>query len=157
MELIGKSTIHGAAFAAAKVSVVVCVAAPFAAMLWPGLAPWTVPCWARAVGWALYLGGGLLIFIASRQLGADLRVGLPRGATRLRTDGLYTFSRNPIYASFHLVAAGVCLLAPGPGTVVVSLLALALHHRIILGEERFLSRRFGHAWVAYRQRVRRYI
>jgi len=157
VELIGKSTVHPAVFMTAKASVVLCTVTPFAAMTWPGIAPWTVPCWARAAGWMLYLGGGLLIIIASRQLGAALRAGLPSGTTQLRTSGLYAVSRNPVYASFYPVLAGASLLAPGPFILLVSVITLVLHHRIILGEERFLSRRFGRAWIEYRHRVRRYI
>jgi protein-S-isoprenylcysteine O-methyltransferase Ste14 len=157
MELIGRSTVHPAVFMTAKASVVLCTLAPFAAMTWPGIAPWTLPWRARAVGWALYLVGGLLIVVASRQLGRDLRVGLPTGSTRLRTSGLFAVSRNPIYASFYAVAVGTSLLAPGPFAWLVSGVALFLHHRIILGEERFLARRFGREWAAYRSRVRRYV
>jgi len=37
------------------------------------------------------------------------------------------------------------------------IIALTIHHKIILAEEVFLQSRFGEEWIRYRNNVRRYL
>ena len=110
-----------------------------------------------ALGWALYAGALCVVVSASIQMGRSLRVGLPRGRTSLVTSGLFSETRNPIYTAAYAMMAGTALLAPTPWVWAVCAFTLFLHHFIILGEERFLARRFGRAWAAYCRRVGRYL
>jgi len=66
-------------------------------------------------------------------------------------------SRNPIYAGGYLLLVGCCLYCPHPVVIVSAALAVLVHHRIVLAEERLLERRFGRAWLAYRSRTPRYL
>ena len=105
----------------------------------------------------LALAGNLLLVVGVQHLGESIRVGLPDGATELKTHGLYRFSRNPIYLGLFLSGAGSCLLVPHWFNLAATAVMVAVHHRIVLAEERFLDARFGSAWHEYRARVRRYL
>ncbi len=91
-----------------------------------------------------------------RHLGDAVRVGLPTGPTEFRTQGLYRFTRNPIYSGLFLSMLGSCALVPTALNLSSTAVAMGLHHRIVLAEERFLDARFGQAWRDYRAKVRRY-
>jgi protein-S-isoprenylcysteine O-methyltransferase Ste14 len=52
---------------------------------------------------------------------------------------------------------GSCVLVPHGANLASTAVALVLHHRIVLGEERFLAERFGQTWHEYQSRVRRYL
>ena len=76
----------------------------------------------------------------------------------LVTTGLYRFSRNPMYVSVLLVVAGWAMLFRSPllaGYAV--LLALAFHLRIVFGEEPWLARTHGEAWLLYKRSVPRWL
>jgi len=73
-------------------------------------------------------------------------------------DGLYRFSRNPMYLGMLLALIGFGLWL---GNVLAILLAPAfvaiMTRWYILREEQLLETRFGDAYRAYRSRVRRWI
>lgn len=113
----------------------------------------------RYLAFALIVGG-LLIDGAAVQ--GFRRKGTPaepwKDATALETEGPYRFSRNPIYVGYAIAYAGVAV-------AVDSLIALALlipcmvvvDRFVVLREERYLSRKFGAAYDAYRSKVRRWL
>jgi protein-S-isoprenylcysteine O-methyltransferase Ste14 len=76
----------------------------------------------------------------------------------LGTDGLYRFSRNPIYLGFAITYAG---LAIAMDSVLVLLLLvpclIVVDRFVIQREERYLSAKFGADYDAYRARVRRWL
>lgn len=156
MSLIGRAPIHPALFVIAKVALVpphvllawAALHASQGSLAFPRLAP--VALVAVVVGLAV-------AFAAIRHLGESVRVGLPDEPTEFREAGLYRVSRNPIYAGLFLSMIGSCVLVPWWGNIASTAVAMALHHRIVLAEERFLDERFGAAWRSYRARVRRYI
>jgi protein-S-isoprenylcysteine O-methyltransferase Ste14 len=119
--------------------------------------PWIFPDHLRWGGTVLIGLGTIGTLLAYRALGMSLRMGLPSDTTELKTDGIYRLSRNPFYASFLLLSAGSVFHAPGPWTLALGGIGAAIHHWIILGEERFLAERFGRDWEAYAGRVRRYL
>jgi protein-S-isoprenylcysteine O-methyltransferase Ste14 len=123
-----------------------------------GWGPATPGPLALRVGAVLLLAVGVPLFIAAMShLGGSLRVGLPDESTELKTGGLYAFSRNPIYLAVFLICAASCLSWPHPLNVACAVTAIAVHHWIVLAEERFLAQRFGQAWQSYVARVRRYL
>ena len=79
-------------------------------------------------------------------------------STVLATDGLYRFSRNPIYLGFAITYAG---LAVAMDSVLVLLLLIpcliVVDRFVIRREERYLSAKFGADYDAYRARVRRWL
>lgn len=100
--------------------------------------------------------GSVLLIIAFWDLGDSLRVGLPGEATTLKTNGIYRFSRNPIYVGVDLIAIASVLFIPGIINASCAIVGIAVHHAIILSEEKFLEGRFGQDWLNYKRKTRRY-
>jgi protein-S-isoprenylcysteine O-methyltransferase Ste14 len=118
----------------------------------------------QASGWGYDLAamvalvaGGVLVLASSFTLGSSLRVGLPREETRLRTSGIYRWSRNPMYLGVHLITLAVMLFTLKWWTVLPGLFSFYVYHLIVKGEEVFLGERFGEAYSAYRSQTRRYL
>ena len=105
------------------------------------------------------LGIGVLFFaLAIFGLGTfSLRVGLPQEKTALRTTGVYGLSRNPMLLGLYLMALGSAIYVQNPINWMLVIIALTVHHRIILTEEIFMENRFGEQWIEYRNKVRRYL
>ena len=113
----------------------------------------------RIVSLPLIVGGLLLDGAAAgyfRRLGTAVEPWKP--STVLATDGLYRFSRNPIYLGFAITYVG---LAVAMDSVLVLLLLIpclwVVDRFVIAREERYLSARFGADYDAYRARVRRWL
>jgi protein-S-isoprenylcysteine O-methyltransferase Ste14 len=114
---------------------------------------------------ARYVPGAILILlaltlaaVASRQFG---RVGTPRApwraTTKLVTDGVFARTRNPMYAGFFLLLAGLALVLASDWLIAAMLaLALVIHYGVVKREERYLERLFGDEYRAYKARVPRY-
>ena len=105
------------------------------------------------------LGIGVMLFtLAITRLGTfSLRVGLAQENTSLRTTGIYHFSRNPMLLGLYLMAVGSAIYVQCPINWILVIIALTVHHKIILAEEVFLQSRFGEQWIRYRNNVRRYL
>ena len=108
---------------------------------------------------AALLGIGVMLFtLAIIRLGTfSLRVGLAQENTTLRTTGIYRFSRNPMLLGLYLIALGSAIYVQNPINWILVMVALTVHHKIILAEENFLHERFNDPWIEYRNKVRRYI
>lgn len=69
---------------------------------------------------------------------------------QLTTDGLYGMIRHPLYVGSFLVMLGFCELIDDPENIYFVLGPfLVLYLLKIRSEERKLSQRFGHEWIAY--------
>ena len=81
-----------------------------------------------------------------------------RPANSLQTSGIYAISRNPMYISLLMFYTGVASLAGNWWTLLlIPLLVAILTYFVIRPEERYLERAFGEDYLAYKQRVRRWI
>ena len=110
----------------------------------------------------LTLGGGLVLVAAGTviYLSAIYVFGIKRQSgldtTRLVTEGIFRWSRNPFFLSWVLVLLGLGLIR---GSAMVFLLALFfwVSYRLYLPlEEELLGRLYGQAYEAYRRRTHRY-
>jgi protein-S-isoprenylcysteine O-methyltransferase Ste14 len=113
----------------------------------------------RGLG-AVMVGGGLLLgFLAVfRLMQAHTSVSPHQPSTALVTDGLYGFTRNPIYLGFFLIYLGFTFVAGTAwGLVLCPLIPLVVNHLIIGAEERYLQAKFEREYTEYRSRVRRWI
>ena len=114
---------------------------------------------ARWSGIALCAAGAALILwgiVAMRRARTNIYPGLP--ATALVTDGPFRFTRNPLYVALTILFAGLALeVDMAWGFIVLAPLLLVMHYGVILREEHYLEGKFGDAYRAYRQRVRRYL
>jgi protein-S-isoprenylcysteine O-methyltransferase Ste14 len=98
----------------------------------------------------------LIIVPAYLSMGLITNIGLPTGEHELRTEGIYRFSRNPMYASFIFLNTATFLYIPSILLLSVMLYGMIVHHFIILGEEKFLENEFGDEYVKYKAKVPRY-
>lgn len=114
---------------------------------------------------ARWIGGGALaafaIWLAASGSNRFSRAGTPvqpwRASTALVTDGVFAHVRNPMYLGMFLLMLAVAVALSGGWTLLAGLaLILIIHFGVVLREERYLSRRFGEAYAAYKARVPRY-
>lgn len=99
------------------------------------LAPlvWLESVWVRAVGLALLSISIVFVCVAQSDLGTSWRIGIDKTApTELREDGLYRWSRNPIFLGLRLSMLGIFLVIPN----AVSLAFLLLNEVILEAEVR---------------------
>ncbi|MDD5067634.1 MAG: isoprenylcysteine carboxylmethyltransferase family protein [bacterium] len=111
----------------------------------------------RLLSYILFVTGLLVIIISSFNLGGSTRLGLPAEKTAFRSDGLYRFSRNPMYIGFGLLTVSSVIYHGNLFIAIPGMYSIIIYHYIILGEEKFLKQRFGKKYMAYKKKVRRYI
>lgn len=75
----------------------------------------------------------------------------------LNSNGLYQFSRNPMYVSYFLYFAGCALMTKSLLLLGIVAIFQISSHWIILSEERWCLENFGEEYRQYMKRVRRYI
>ena len=105
----------------------------------------------------LALLGFCIILIAYLSLGRYTKFGLPNERTELITSGIYKYSRHPMYLGLFLLTISSCLYNPHWLTICLSVVAIFLHHKIVIAEEKFLANEFKEEWDNYKKSVRRYI
>ena len=126
-------------------------------LLWPlGFAPASLR-W--ALGPVLVMASLGLLFLAMREFRrAGTSVPTYEPTTAIAATGPYRFSRNPIYLAFTLLQCGLAVWLDNLWLALVLVPTLALVSRgVIDREERYLERKFGEDYVAYRNSVRRWI
>ena len=126
--------------------------------LWPlPLLPAGSPAALRfGVGGGLVAVGLVVMTLAVRAFrDAGTNVETPKPATALVTDGIYARSRNPMYVALALLFAGIGVLANSGWLALLLVPYVAvLRIGVIAREERYLERKFGAPYRAYRARVR---
>jgi len=106
----------------------------------------------------VFLGIGLIFTVLSLlHLGKSTRLGLPIEDTTLKAEGIYRLSRNPMYLGFNLITLASLAYSINGIQIVLGLYSIIIYHFIILGEEKFLEKRFGKDYGQYKRNVRRYI
>ena len=75
----------------------------------------------------------------------------------LRTNGVFAWTRNPIYLGFDLMVSGTFLIQGRLHLLLIALILAMVLHQQIRREERFLTGRYGDAFDSYCARVGRYI
>jgi protein-S-isoprenylcysteine O-methyltransferase Ste14 len=101
--------------------------------------------------------GIIFVTLSLAFLGKSVRLGLPTEQTEFKTGGIYQISRNPMYIGLHLLTLASMVFTLHPMVLILGIFSFVVYHLIILGEERFLTERFGTAYRSYQQKVRRYI
>lgn len=119
----------------------------------------SVPRWLLGTGIVL---AGLMIVFAARGMFArhDTSWGplTPSHASVLVTDGIYGWTRNPMYLGTWLFLVGVGVMLGSFFSVAGSLLYCTYIGRFqIAPEERALAAKFGEDFKSYRRAVRRWI
>ncbi len=122
-------------------------------------APWLPMPVQYPLGLALIAGGiALLVLALGRFKAAGTNVPTPLPATALVEDGIYRYSRNPIYVALSLTFLGLATVANSAWLLLMLLPVLAvMRYGVIAREERYLADKFGEAYLNYKARVRRWI
>jgi protein-S-isoprenylcysteine O-methyltransferase Ste14 len=156
--LSGVPPIHALAFVTGKLSMAITIFTMLATALGLRASPEASPALLQWLAVLLLLVGLGFAVPSLFQLGEELRFGLSEAQTStLKSTGLYRVSRNPLYLGFFLVAIASCLYAPSWTSLFFAVLAIAIHHRVVLAEEKFLSRQFGTTYDDYTRLVPRYL
>jgi protein-S-isoprenylcysteine O-methyltransferase Ste14 len=109
----------------------------------------------KIVGLVLAAAGVLLLILALAHLRESYRFGIGDPDVIVR-EGVYAFTRNPIFLALDLYCLGTFLLNGTAALLVLSAVEIVLVHRQILREERFLQARFGDAYSVYCAETPRY-
>jgi protein-S-isoprenylcysteine O-methyltransferase Ste14 len=116
------------------------------------------PDWLAAFG-ALVAVGGFVLSLAGyqalRRHGADVDPAQPVGV--LVTNGVFKWTRNPIYLGTWIALSGIALafatdwllILVAPASVIVNIAA-------VRPEEAYLAQKFGRLYRSYARRVPRY-
>jgi protein-S-isoprenylcysteine O-methyltransferase Ste14 len=96
--------------------------------------------------------------VAFRRAKTTVDPRTPEASSALVSSGVYQYSRNPMYVGFALwlLAWGV-FLGPGWGLLGVVFFVLYMNRFQISPEEQALRALFGDEFLAYEQRVRRWL
>ena len=116
------------------------------------------PDWLSAAGAIIAVAGGLLSLagqLALKRRGADVNPTQP--VMVLVTDGVFGWTRNPVYLGLWIALAGISLVFAFDWLMVLTPLAwMLVNCAVVRSEERYLEQRFGKTYRDYKQRVPRY-
>ena len=92
------------------------------------------------------------------SFGKSFRIGIDSDRPdTLVTDGVFAYSRNPIYVAFALTLLGQFLVYPNWVLLIYVIAGVWLFNRQVLLEEQFLAEQYGERYREYCRKVRRYI
>jgi len=114
----------------------------------------------RAIGFGpVIIGSALLLWCVRDFYVAGNGTLAPWSAPRnLVVVGLYRVSRNPMYVGVILILSGWGLGSHSQALWIYALVvALMFHLRVVFGEEPWLARKHGEAWLDYKARVPRWL
>ena len=128
------------------------------AILLGWLIPIPLPAFVERIGLGLILIGIVLAFGAFNEFRKAHTTLDPHGSVKaLVTQGIYQFTRNPIYLGFLLMVIGFPLNSGSySGLVVAPFFMVTMNRLVIEKEEAYLEKKFGEAYTGYRSRVRRW-
>jgi len=114
--------------------------------------------WRIPMGVSVIFAGVLLAATGRRilvRLGTNVSPLQP--TTALATDGVFSWTRNPLYSGGTLALLGVALVFALDWSVVLILPGLLiLHFGVVKREEQYLERKFGDCYRLYKMHVPRY-
>ncbi|WP_396270949.1 methyltransferase family protein [Ideonella sp.] len=116
-----------------------------------------------AVAAAIFLavaGAGIAVagVVAFRRKGTTVNPLDPGRSTKMVRDGVYRFSRNPMYLGMLLMLAAVVLYLSNVAAALVALPLFVwyMNRFQIVPEERFLQQKFGEEYTQFLREVRRW-
>lgn len=126
--------------------------------------PYLLPIWYVEYDYLTYIGWGLLVlslilvWVAQSQMANSWRIGIDENnKTELVTNGLFSYSRNPIFLGIMIANIGLFLIIPNALTLLfVSLSTVSINTQIRL-EEAFLENSHGAEYNNYCNKVKRWI
>ncbi|MAZ04133.1 MAG: isoprenylcysteine carboxyl methyltransferase [Sneathiella sp.] len=120
----------------------------------------------RAAEPILTVIGGLLTLVSAIYLAHSARKHKTAGSnvepwkptTTIISDGIYKYSRNPIYVAMAAAYLGLAIAAASWLAVVLLPFCLAfIRYYVIAKEEAYLEDKFGSEYLEYKKKVRRWL
>lgn len=91
-----------------------------------------------------------------RRAGTPAPPWLP--ATAFVAQGIYRFSRNPMYLGMTLIYCAIGIAANAPVVFWMLIpLAVTIHYGVVLREERYMAGKFGQPYIDYANTVPRWL
>jgi protein-S-isoprenylcysteine O-methyltransferase Ste14 len=106
------------------------------------------------------IGMGLTIGISSAYLFRQKETTIKpfEESSYLLTEGLYQYSRNPIYLGMIVTLVGLWMfLGSLSPAIIIPIFALIIQERFMKIEEQMLEEKFGTQYQEYQQKVRRWL
>ena len=124
-----------------------------------GLLVQVAPAWRIGVGAALGVAGFSLANLGRLALQRrGTNVNPYRPSIAIETGGVFARTRNPLYVGGMIFTIGIAVAFGLDWLVLLHPLGFAvLHFGVVRREERYLERKFGDAYRAYKVGVRRYV
>ncbi len=111
-------------------------------------------CW---VGLSLLHISLLLVLVAQAQMAASWRVGFDeKQKTELVQNGLFLYSRNPVFLGMLLTMLGLFFVLPNALTLLSMVMTWVVLQIQVRMEEEYLSKAHGAPYLDYLGRVRRW-
>lgn len=113
----------------------------------------------EGLGWVFILAGALPNLQTIRKFKANKTTIIPDGApSALMVDGLFAYSRNPIYVGMTMILLGTVFLNGAMiGLTVIPVFMALVQTLWIRYEENALEEIFGQSYLDYKIRVRRWL
>lgn len=103
-------------------------------------------------------GFGMIAMGTRRFVAAGTNIPPNLPTTALVVEGIYGRTRNPLYLGATLVYLGLAVAAGSLWAILLMVpLLWVINVGVIAREERYLERKFGDAYRAYKGRVRRWV
>ncbi len=89
---------------------------------------------------------------------AETNISPSKPSHNIVKNGLYKYSRNPIYVCFLIGFVGLSFIADAPMMLAIVIpLFFVLDLKVIQPEERYLTDKFGETYTDYKSKVRRWL
>lgn len=125
---------------------------------WLPLAQLT-PWFTSGFAWLLLLPGLAITFVASNGFRRAKTGIVPFSkSTTLVTDGVYRYTRNPMYLGMVVFLAGLAVKLGSLGAwIPIPVFIAIVQRQFIRNEEIFLAAIYGDAFRSYQEKVRRWL
>ena len=127
----------------------------FIPVKWPNLPPLSGNGYVYYLSILFIIIGLIVVFVAMVPLGFNRTMGLK--SIKLKTNGLYKWSRNPQVAGYFLFLSGFVLSYISIYSIFWLVLFGIIAHLMILTEEEYLTGLYGDEYKDYCKRAPRYI
>jgi protein-S-isoprenylcysteine O-methyltransferase Ste14 len=153
----GEAPINRTLFYTSKWSIMILWGAMALASWGIGFSPFEVPRILQLIALAFWCAGFALLYLGRFKLGDSFRLGTPKEDTSLKTDGLFRVSRNPMYVGVYATIVASSLYTGNPVVILLGAFVVAVHHAIVLEEEKTMQKVFSQEYSEYCRHVRRYV
>ncbi|GAB3779377.1 isoprenylcysteine carboxylmethyltransferase family protein [Spirosoma horti] len=114
---------------------------------------------ALTIGLVLLISGVITLLLAFQGMIQHKTTIHPNGATTaIVSNGLYRYTRNPMYLSLTLIYVGVSVATNAWwGLLLLIPLLFVVQKGIVEREEQYLAQKFGEEYLSYKAQVRRWL